>query len=132
MVKEEVFTVEVCHTNTKDEQEMVPKWAEDLRSEVKKIQDRLNNKTRITAVSESTSSGTDDAFFTENKDKSRGKDKYNEPCKICNLKNHSAKFCYQRICENCSGRGHDAEKCPSRIVSKKNRGYKNRNKKRTD
>ena len=123
-IKDEVFAVEDC---IQASAETIPKWAEDLRSEVMEIKQSLQPQNRVVPsnCSSSCSSSTDDAFYN-NASKTKGEATgTNNTCSICGLKNHFAKTCYKRICKACEGRGHDAENCSSNF-RKKGKGNKSK------
>ena len=118
-IKEEVFAVEEC---IQAHEETIPRWAEQLRSEVMEIKQSLQPQSQVDPrSSDSCSSSTDDAFYSnpsKTKSETAGSNS-NNSCSICGLKNHLAKTCFKRICKSCNGRGHDAENCSSNF---RNRG----------
>jgi hypothetical protein len=120
-IKEEVFAVEDC---IQAQEETIPRWAEQLRSEVMEIKQSLKPQPRVVPrSSDSCSSSTDDAFYNNaSKPKSEAAGS-NNSCSICGLENHRAKTCFKRICKSCDGRGHDAENCSSNF-RKRGKGHK--------
>ena len=89
-------------------EERVPKWAEELRSQVEGIKEVLG----MQETSSEATSSDDQAYYSNNNAKKTEVSK--KPlCSICSKKNHSAENCYQRVCAKCNGKGHDKDDCPS-------------------
>ena len=105
-VKEEVFQLNTAESS--EAEEVLPKWAEELKSQVFALTKTF--KARNAATFTSTDSSMDESYMVD-----KEKDRTSKgPCPICKKQGHSKKTCYRRVCGRCSGKGHDEDMCASR------------------